>query len=121
MSHVDEAHFGRLHVDGRLIVPSEDGPAKQRRKLSFAGIVFVTVVVNGKQELAADIELITDGLPMGLEDDLLEAAGKAFSGCPKPRRKDINQLAEIIRTSVRRAADRAWGKKPIVKVAVAQV
>ena len=121
LSHVDEAHFGRLHVDGRLIVPSEDGPAKQRRKLSFAGIVFVTVVVNGKQELAADIELMTDGLPAGLEDELLEAAGKAFSGCPKPRRKDINQLAEIIRTSVRRAADRAWGKKPIVKVAVAQV
>jgi len=121
LRHVDEAPFGRLHVDGRLIVPSDDGPAKQRRKLSFVGAVFVTVVINAKQELAADIELVTDGLPMGLEDDLLEAADKAFGSSPKPRRKDTNALADTIRTAVRRSADQIWGKKPIVKVAVVQV
>jgi ribonuclease J len=118
---IDEAPFGRLHVDGRLIVPSEDGPARQRRKLSFAGIVFVSLVVNGKSELAAGIEVITDGLPMGLEDDLHDAAERAFGSTPRPRRKDVNALAETIRTAVRRAADLAWGKKPIVKVSVAEV
>ena len=118
---IDEAPSGRLHVDGKLIVPSEDGPAKQRRKLSFAGIVLVSVVVNGKQELAADIKLVTDGLPMGLEEDLLERAEQAFGSMPKSRRKDLDILAETIRTSVRRAADAAWGKKPIVKVSVVQV
>jgi ribonuclease J len=118
---IDEAHCGRLHVDGRLIVPSEDGPARQRRKLSFAGIVFVSIVIDGKGELAADVEVITDGLPMGLEEELLEAAERAFGGTPRPRRKDVNALAETIRTSVRRAADIAWGKKPIVKVSVAEV
>ena len=118
---IDEAHFGRLHVDGRLIVPAEDGPARQRRKLSFAGIVFVSLVINGKSELAADIEVITDGLPMGLGDDLLAAAERAFGSTPRPRRKDVNALAETIRTAVRRAADIAWGKKPIVKVSVAEV
>jgi ribonuclease J len=118
---IDEAPFGRLHVDGKLIVPSDDGPAKQRRKLSFVGIVFITMAVNSKQELAADIELLTDGLPMGLEDDLLEAAEHAFRSTPKPRRKDSNALAEVLRTSVRRAADSIWGKKPIVKVQVVQV
>ena len=121
LEHIDEAHCGRLHVDGRLIVPSADGPARQRRKLSFAGIIFVSVVLNGKQELATGIEIITDGLPMGLDADLMEAAEKAFGSTPKPRRKDINVVAETIRTAVRRAADIAWGKKPIVKVAVAQV
>ena len=121
LDEIDEAPFGRLHVDGRLIVPGEDGPAKQRRKLAFVGIVFVSVVMNGRQDLAADIELIADGLPAGLEDDLLEAAEQAFGSTPKPRRKDVNQLSETIRTSVRRAADAIWGKKPIVKVSVAQV
>ena len=121
LAHIDEAPFGRLHVDGRLIVPSEDGPAKQRRKLSFNGIVFVSVVVDGKSELAADIEVITDGVPMGLEGDMLIAAEKAFNGTPKPRRKDRAGLAETIRTSLRRTADMAWGKKPIVKVSVVQV
>ena len=121
LEHIDEAHCGRLHVDGRLIVPVEDGPAKQRRKLSVVGIVFVTVAINAKQDLAADIALIADGLPMGLDIDLIEAAEKAFGSTPKPRRKDVAALAETIRTSVRRAADQAWGKKPIVKVHVVQV
>ena len=119
--HVDEAHSGSLHVDGKLIVPSEDGPARQRRKLSFAGAVFVTVAVNAKADLAADIQLITDGLPSGLDEDLLETAITAFDGTPKPRRKDPNQLAEIIRTALRRAADAQWGKKPVVKVMVIRV
>ncbi|MFO1123236.1 MAG: ribonuclease J [Hyphomicrobiales bacterium] len=118
---VDEAPCGRLHVDGRLIVPVEDGPARQRRKLSFVGAVFVSVVLNAKQELASDISLIADGVPMGLEDDLREAAENALGSTPKPRRRDQGQLAETIRTAVRRAADMAWGKKPIVKVAVLQL
>ena len=121
LRHVDEAPSGRLHVDGRLIVPAEDGPAKQRRKLSFTGIVFVAVVMNAKQELAADIELVTDGCPFGLDGDLLATAEQAFGSTPKPRRKDRAGLAETIRTAVRRAADQVWGKKPIVKVSVIQI
>jgi ribonuclease J len=118
---VDEAHFGRLHVDGRLIVPVDDGPARQRRKLSFVGAVFVSVVLNAKLDLAADIDFITDGLPTGIEDDLREAAENAIGSSPKSRRKDRNQLAETIRVSVRRAADMAWGKKPVVKVSITQL
>ncbi|WP_290543589.1 ribonuclease J, partial [Aestuariivirga sp.] len=121
LQDIDEAPCGRLHVDGRLIVPSEDGPAKQRRKLSFVGIVFVSVVIDARAELAADIELITDGIPAGLDGELLDAAERAFGSTPKPRRKDVDQLAETIRTAVRRAADLTWGKKPIVKVSVAKV
>jgi ribonuclease J len=121
LEEIDEAPFGRLHVDGRLIVPGEDGPARQRRKLAYVGVVFVSVVLNARHDLAAPVELQSDGLPMGLEGDLLEAAENAFGSTPKPRRKDRAALAETIRTSVRRAADLAWGKKPIVKVAVTEV
>ena len=121
LRNVDEAHFGRLHVDGRLIVPSEDGPARQRRKLSNVGAVFVTLAVNGKQDLAADIHVIADGIPAGLDDSLLQAAEAAFDSTPKSRRKDDGQLTETIRTTVRRAAEAQWGKKPVVKVVVVRV
>lgn len=121
LEHIDEAPFGRLHVDGRLIVAGEDGPAKQRRKLAFNGIVFVSLVIDGKGEPAAEIDVLTDGVPPGLEGELLSAAEKAFGATPKPRRKDRAGLAETIRTAVRRAADINWGKKPIVKVSVVQV
>jgi ribonuclease J len=121
VQNVDEAPSGRLHVDGKLIVPAEDGPAKQRRKLSYVGIVFVSVAIDAKLQLADDLQLIADGLPAGLENDLLDAADEAFASMPKPRRKDDEQLAETLRVAIRRAAERIWGKKPIVKVAVARV
>jgi len=121
VENIDEAPAGRLHVDGRLIVPVEDGPARARRKLSFVGIVFVAVVINAKMELADDPQVIADGLPGGFEEELLEAVEQGFASIPKPRRKDDDKVAEPIRTAVRRAADQAWGKKPIVKVAVSRV
>lgn len=121
VQNVDEAPAGRLHVDGKLIVPAEDGPARQRRKLSFAGIVFVSVAIDARLQLVDDLKLIGDGLPAGLDDDLLDAADEAFASIPKPRRKDDDMVSETLRNSIRRAAERIWGKKPIVKVAVVRV
>ena len=118
---VDEAYAGRLHVDGKLIVPVEEGPARQRRKLSFVGAVFVSLALNSKHELAGDIQLLTDGVPAGLDDDLLHAAEQAFASTPKPRRKDDEQVSEPVRTAIRRAADAQWGKKPVTKVMVVRV
>ena len=114
----DEVSFGRLHVDGKLVVPAVDGPAKQRRKLSAVGVVLVSISLDDKLHLADDIQLIADGLPAGLEDDLLDAAEDAFESMPRPRRKDDAVVAETLRIAVRRAADQIWGKKPICKVLV---
>jgi len=121
VQNVDEAHAGRLHVDGKLIVPAEDGPARQRRKLSFVGAVFVTVAIDAKLQLAGGIQLITDGVPAGLQDELLEAADQAFNSIPKSRRNDNAEIIETIRTAIRRAADQVWGKRPITKIVVVRV
>ena len=117
---IDEAPGGRLHLDGKLIVPSEDGPAKQRRKLSFAGIIFVSLLINDKQDLV-DMTFIADGLPPGLDDELAEVAEEAFTAMPRGRRKDDGTVSEAIRTSLRRACDNIWGKKPVCKVVVNRV
>ena len=118
LRNVDEISAGRLHVDGKLIVPAEDGPAKQRRKLSYVGVVMVALVLDSKLQLAADIEVVSDGVPAGLDDEMREAASRTFDSLPKPRRKDDGQVADSIRTGVRRAAESVWGKKPVVKVVV---
>ena len=108
-------------MDGKLIVDSHDGPAKMRRKLSFAGIVFLSVVVTEKGELDDDIVVLTDGIPEGLDEDLAEAAEKAFDVMPRARRKDDGTVSETLRNAVRREADNIWGKKPICKVVVVRV
>jgi ribonuclease J len=121
LENCDEVTCGRLHVDGKLIVPAEDGPAKQRRKASMAGLVFISIALDEKHHLADDLQITCDGLPAGLEAELLEAAEDAFETMPKPRRKDEGTVAETIRIAVRRRADQIWGKKPICKVLVQQV
>ncbi|MCA0434182.1 MAG: ribonuclease J [Proteobacteria bacterium] len=118
---IDEAPAGVLHVDGKLVVPAEDGPAKERRKLSFVGIIFATVLIDSRHELADDIAVILDGVPEALEDDLLQAAETAFGSMPKPRRKDDGTVEDTIRTAIRRAAEAEWGKKPVCKVVVVRV
>jgi len=116
---IDEAPGGRLHLDGKLIVDSEDGPAKQRRKLSFSGVVFVSVLMNDKSDLL-DLVLEADGLPPALPQELEELAEDAFTSMPRARRKDTGAVSEAIRNAVRRACDNAWGKKPVCKVVVHQ-
>jgi ribonuclease J len=118
---VDEAHSGVLHVDGKLIVSGDDGPAKQRRKLSYVGIIVAVVLVGDDLKLAEDVELILDGVPEGIEDELMIAAEKGYDSMPKPRRKDDGHVEETIRMSIRRAAEMIWGKKPVVKVIVVRV
>lgn len=118
---IDEAPSGVLHVDGNLIVPGVDGPAKQRRKLSFVGMVIATVLVDDRLDLADDVSIILDGVPEGLADELMVAAEKAYTSLPKPRRKDTPTVEETVRLSIRRAAEAQWGKKPVVKVIVVRV
>ncbi len=118
---VDETHFGVLHVDGHLIVPGDDGPAKERRKLSFVGIIVATVLVDDHLQLADDIELLLDGIPASLQGHLEDVAEKAFDSIPRQRRKDDGNIEDIIRTAIRRAADIEWGKKPVCKIIVIRV
>lgn len=118
---VDEVPAGRLHVDGKLIVPAVEGPAKFRRKLSFVGIVVASVVIDRKGTLLSDIGIVADGLPAGLDEKLEAAADEAFNSMPRPRRQADDVVAETLRTAIRRAADAEWGKKPICRVLVHRV
>ena len=113
---VDEMPAGRLHVDGKLIVPAIEGPARFRRKLSFAGIVVVSLVIDAKGTLVSDIEIVADGLPAGLDAKLKAAADEAYESMPRPRRQNDGTIIETVRTAIRRAADAEWGKKPICQV-----
>lgn len=118
---LEEVKVGRLHVDGHLVVPAEDGPARQRRKLMFSGIVLAVVPIGNDLQLDDDIQLAADGLPAGLQQELTEAAEEAFGSLPKPRRRDDAAVQETIRQAVRRKAEQAWGKKPVCKVLVVRL
>jgi ribonuclease J len=121
---IGEAPAGRLHVDGRLIVPAEDGPARHRRRLSYSGMVAVALVVDRRDALATDPQVVVEGLPAfdgngrEISEVLVEAAAEVFESIPRPRRKDAAGVAETLRIGVRRAAHDVWGKKPVCRVII---
>ena len=60
---IDDAPVGRLYRDGRLIVPGDEGPVRERRRLSFAGMVVVAVTLSRRGEVLAAPEAVLEGLP----------------------------------------------------------
>jgi ribonuclease J len=124
---VDEAPVGRQYRDGRLIVGDADGPVRDRRKLSFVGIVVVALVLSRRGDLLAEPEIALDGVPAETEDGrpMEDVVDKAVSGTlrsiPPQRRRDLDMVEEAVRRGVRGAVDLAWGKKPIVKVLATMV
>lgn len=119
---VDDAPVGRLFRDGSLIVPSGEGPVRERRKLAAVGIVIVALVMSRRGELLADPQIALDGVPVEDDerepmDEIVQAAiDGTLRSIPKDRRRDPAMLSEAVRRSVRGAVASAWGKKPIVKV-----
>lgn len=119
---IDDAPVGRLYRDGKLIVPSDDGPVRERRKLSFVGIVAVSVTLSRKGEVLGEPQVAIDGVPHEAADGepmdevILDAIDGTLRSIPAPRRKESEMVREAVRRAVRSAVNEEWGKKPIVKV-----
>lgn len=124
---VADVPVGRFYRDGKLIVPSIEGPVRERRRLSFAGIVCVAVAIDKHGEVCADPEVALDGIPQttldgrSMEEAVFKIVDGTLESIPMKRRKDDKLVADALKRAVRAAVDQAWGKKPIVKVLVCLV
>ena len=119
---VDDVPVGRLYRDGNILTSADDGQVRDRRKLSYAGIVSVSLILTTKGELVADPEIALNGLPeednqgIPLREIARDAAIGTVQSIPRPRRKDPALVAEAVRRGVRAALGQTWGKKPVCTV-----
>jgi ribonuclease J len=123
----DEAPVGRLFRDGRLIMHSDEGPVRERRKLAFVGIVAVALTLNARGEILAEPQVALDGIPAedadgeAMFDLVLDAVEGTLKSIPASRRRNIDVVREAVRRAARGAIASAWGKKPIAKVMISVV
>jgi ribonuclease J len=121
---IDDVPVGRIYRDGAILTRADEGQIRERRKLSFSGLVAVSLVLSNKSMLLADPEVMLSGLPeldregTPLAEIARDAALGAIESIPRPRRKDQALVAEAVRRSVRAAINQAWGKKPVCSVLV---
>ncbi len=121
---IDEVPSGRVHLDGRVLVGEGEGLAKDRRALAHAGLLVVSLVVDGKGRVVAAPTVLGEGMPEPVEDAVLKAVEEIIarnSSNKKNGRSDPDELAENVRRAARRAAHDAWGKKPVTRVLVSEV
>jgi len=124
---IDELPSGRLYKDGTILEDSKSRAVIERRRMSFAGCVFVAIALTGKGELADDPEVDLVGIPEKnaageeLDDIVFDVVVSTVEGLPRARRRDPDALAESVRRAVRSSLGEQWGKKPICLVHVLEV
>ena len=123
---IDDVPAGRLHLDGTVLVRAGEAPLRERRQMSFAGNVVVSLVVDEDGRLIADPEVAALGIP-DLEDDLTiedtcrEAAEDAVNRLRRNAARDDDAVSEAVRRAVRGRIRFLWDKKPPVTVLVSRV
>ncbi len=115
---IDEVPSGRIHMDGRVLIEEGAGLARHRRALAFAGMIAITLVVDGKGRIAAAPSIIIEGIPEPVHDAIRAALDEPIRR-HNPKRGD--DLRENVRRAARRAAENAWGKKPVTRVEVIEI
>jgi ribonuclease J len=117
---VDEAPHGRLFLDGAIITGRDDTFTKERRALSFAGHVAVTVVLDERGRTLLDPVVVAAGVPSEAVESARDAAADAVDRLGARRLDDDRAVIEEVRRAVRRAVQDAWGKRTVVHVEVAR-
>ncbi|MEP4803778.1 MAG: ribonuclease J, partial [Hyphomicrobiales bacterium] len=121
---LDHVTSGRLYKDGKLVTAPDAGGVNERRKLGFAGIVSVSLVMSRQGEVLDEPAADLFGLPdlddngNDFEDIVLDAIDGVLDSMPAKRRKDPRQLEESVRRAIRGEVQHIWGKKPVCQVRV---
>jgi len=118
---LDEVRVGRLVLDGDVILPADGATMNERRRMSFTGLIAVTLAVGKDGQLAGEPVVRPFGIPVeeDREDfiaDATDSARRAFD--PKAGEE---QMREAVRLAVRRCATAWTGKKPLVEVTLLRV
>jgi ribonuclease J len=112
---IDETPSGRLHLDGRLLVHEDQGFARSRRALGYAGFIGITLVLNDRGRVMAEPVVHMEGIPDAVSAPVTDAIARALDG------KRGEDLRETVRIAARRAAQDVWGKRPVVRVETVEV
>ena len=126
---IDLVPSGRLHEDGGAIVSADDEGLRERRKVSFAGHVGVSLAVNSKGNIASGPEPRLCGFPVGYDgefiepllDEMADIAERTFNRLKKGERLDEDKCEASIATAIRRYFRSVGFKRPFVEVTVLRV
>jgi len=124
---IDQLPSGRLYKDGSILEDAKSRAVVERRRMGFAGCVFVAIAMTEKGEMADDPEVDLVGVPEKnrageeLDEIVFDVVVSTVEGLPRARRRDPDALSESVRRAVRSTLNEQWGKKPLCMVHVLEI
>lgn len=124
---IGDVPHGQIFKDGSVIGDETQTGVAERRRLSFAGHVAVSIVLDKNLEIATEPQVVAIGLPLkdergeDFEDQIYEAVVGAVESMPRARRKDLDLVEDGVSRAVRAKAREMWGKKPLTTIMVDRV
>lgn len=122
IENVDEIFTSRLFLEGQRILDTNSNVIIERRRISWNGIAFVTVVINGKNQLVQDPQVTADGMFDMADDESMSIVPAIERAVGKlNRRAKADDVEDAVRHSARRELGKITEKRPVVRVHVIQV
>ena len=117
---IDETPAGRVYLDGRVLVDESHDHVRERRSMSFAGVISVTLALDERGRVAGEPALLLEGIPDAISGPVSAAVDETVRRY-NPKKQSEEQFLETVRRAARRAAQDAWGKKPVTRVQMIRV
>ena len=111
-----QVESGRLYKDGKIIIYDYESPSNERSKISFTGLIIISLVLqNNKIKSKPIIKII--GLPEFDKEGirLSDWVNQALDNVISSKNKSGN-LESKIKNAVIRQIREVWGKKPKVEI-----
>lgn len=125
---VDTVPAGKMYLDGNSLVPEGSVGMAERQKISWAGVVFVTLAIDESLKLADGPIVVARGFsePDGSAADqslllLEDAAELAFERIKRRGREDDDIVERDVGRATRKACEQIFGRKPVIDVTVLRV
>jgi ribonuclease J len=107
-----------------LCTPEESG-VKGRRRLSFGGMIIVSLCVNSSGQVVSGPDFVIEGLPETEDESIVElvedTVTNTIKSMPPKRRSDPDAFSSALFRSIRNEVNGFWGRKPNVNVFVHRV
>jgi len=118
---IDEVPAGRVYLDGDMLMPNGAAPMRERKKLSYAGVLVVSIALDKRQDLASNARVSGFGVALQDEVTLIEEIEDAILDMAPQKRKDDEAVELAVKRAARVYFDRNWGKRPIIQTQVLRV
>ena len=110
---------GKLIVEGRNLYDSESNFIKDRRKISFEGMILISIIINADLSINNKIMITSKGLPdydeRLLENDFKELLVEEYMKISNDQKNSNEIVSNLLKKLIRQSLKSQLSKKPDVK------